>query len=83
MDEPLVLKREIGDNIAGAAWDREDCQSCWARYLCGRGCAAGSYFMAKDLRKNYKLGCALQKIRLERALYLQAVDKTADKTLLK
>ena len=75
MDEPLVLKREIGDNIAGAARDREDCQSCWARYLCGRGCAASSYFMAKDLRKNYKLGCALQKIRLERALYLQVRDK--------
>ncbi len=83
MDEPLALKREIGDNIAEAAWEREDCPGCWARFLCGRGCAAGSYFMTGDLRKNYRLGCALQKIRLERALYLQAAENiaTAGKTL--
>ena len=61
------------DNIAGPPLDREDCQDCWHVTSAAED-AASSYFMAKDLHKNYKLGCALQKIRLERALYLQAAE---------
>jgi len=73
LQEPLSLQQEVGNNVAAAAREREDCSSCWARYLCGQGCAASSYFMAGDLRKPYGIGCALQKMRLERALYLQTV----------
>ncbi|MDO9533961.1 MAG: thioether cross-link-forming SCIFF peptide maturase [Bacillota bacterium] len=72
-DQQVSVKREIGERIDGAAWQREECPACWARYLCGRGCAASSYFQGGDLCSTYKLGCDLQKMRLERALYLQAV----------
>lgn len=73
IEQQVGLNREIGERISGAAWQREECSACWARYLCGRGCVAGSYFLGGDLHRTYKLGCALQKIRLERAIYLQAV----------
>ncbi|NMB34868.1 MAG: thioether cross-link-forming SCIFF peptide maturase [Firmicutes bacterium] len=71
--EPPVLRREIGKRVVDSAWQREACHSCWARYLCGRGCAATAYFMEGALHQTNALSCALQKIRLERALYLQAV----------
>ncbi len=63
----------LRNKLAIAAEDRDDCYFCWARYLCGRGCAAASYYLGGALEETYDLGCALQKIRLERALYLQAV----------
>lgn len=70
--QPLQ-SRGLRDKLAFAAEGRDDCDLCWARYLCGRGCAAASYYLGGGLEKTYELGCALQKIRLERALYLQAV----------
>ncbi|MGI5875722.1 MAG: thioether cross-link-forming SCIFF peptide maturase [Dethiobacteria bacterium] len=73
LQEPFSLQQGAGDKVAASAGEREGCSSCWARYLCGQGCAASSYFMAGDLRKTYDIGCALQKMRLERALYLQAI----------
>jgi len=71
-DEPLKLDLRRAEQIARFADEREACSGCWARYLCGNGCAAASYFMAGDLQRNSELYCALQRIRLERALYLQA-----------
>jgi len=72
-EEPFSLDLEKGEKIAFSAHEKEECRRCWARYLCGRGCAASSYFIAGDLKKTYDIGCHLEKIRLERALYLQAV----------
>ncbi|MEW5921973.1 MAG: thioether cross-link-forming SCIFF peptide maturase [Bacillota bacterium] len=72
-DGPFELDLQRGDQVARSAAQREACPSCWARYLCGRGCAAVSHFLAGDLCRNDALYCALQQIRLERALYLQAV----------
>ena len=66
-------QKGIGAEVSGSSKERSECGSCWARYLCGGGCSASSFFVAGDLKKNYQLGCALQKMRLERALYLQAV----------
>ena len=72
LEEPFYLRSEIGEKVSRAAQERAECCQCWARYLCGMGCSASSFFMAGDLKKNYYLGCKLQRIRLERALYLQA-----------
>jgi len=51
----------------------QECNVCWARYLCGYGCAAANLTQVGHLEKNHALSCALQKMRLEKALYLQAV----------
>lgn len=69
----LELDRQKGSKVASSAAGREECSHCWARYLCGGGCAAASYFLAGDLGRNDPLYCALQRMRMERALYLQAV----------
>lgn len=48
------------------------CRDCWARYHCGGGCRAASYLNG-DPSEPYPLECALQRKRLECALYLQSV----------
>lgn len=72
-EKPFQLRKDIGERLFFASRRREDCLSCWARYLCGWGCAASVYFQTGSLVKCYLLGCSLQKIRLERALYLLAL----------
>jgi uncharacterized protein len=47
--EPFVFNRGAGQKLAAASREREACLQCWARYLCGGGCAASSYFSAADL----------------------------------
>ncbi len=51
-----------------------ECALCWARFLCGFGCAAATLTQAGSLDVNHALSCALQKMRLEKALYLQAIQ---------
>lgn len=51
---------------------KEKCNTCWARTLCGGGCLANNLTMNGTLNEIYELGCEIQKIRLEAALYVQA-----------
>lgn len=66
--------KKVKDSFqASSMFDKEDCVKCWARYYCGGGCHANAHSHNKDLKKPYKLGCELQKIRTECALYIEAV----------
>ncbi len=51
---------------------KEDCRNCWAKFFCGGGCHANAFNFNDDLLKPYRLGCALEKMRLECALGIQA-----------
>ncbi len=51
---------------------KEECRSCWARYLCGGGCHAAAWFMSGSLQRPDKIACEIQKIRLRCAIYAQA-----------
>ena len=51
---------------------REECRDCWVRYHCGGGCRAASLEVNGDPAVPYRLECALQKTRLECALYIKA-----------
>lgn len=49
-----------------------ECSACWARFYCSGGCHANADLFNGDIRKPYKIGCELQKKRLECALMVQA-----------
>jgi uncharacterized protein len=51
--------------------DKPACRSCWARYFCSGGCAANAWHASGRANGLYETGCALQKKRLECALWLQ------------
>ncbi|MDK2787063.1 MAG: uncharacterized protein PWP07_288 [Epulopiscium sp.] len=51
---------------------KDECKNCWAKFYCSGGCAANAYQFHRDLRKPYKIGCELEKKRVECALYVKA-----------
>ena len=50
----------------------ESCTQCWAKYFCGGGCAANNFNQNQNLMTPYKIGCELEKKRIECALYIKA-----------
>jgi uncharacterized protein len=73
------LKRpEIGLKFKEAhIYNKEECSTCWARFLCSGGCHANAYANNKDIFKPYEIGCQIQKKRLECAIYVQVAKKLA------
>ncbi len=72
MDEEPLQENARVEALYEAARIQRECAECWARYLCGFGCAAAVLTQTGGLEMNDFLSCALQKMRLEKALYLQA-----------
>jgi uncharacterized protein len=54
-------------------FSKPSCRTCWARYFCGGGCHANAELFHGDIHVPYELGCALERKRVECALYLKAV----------
>lgn len=51
---------------------KEDCKNCWAKFYCSGGCHANAYYANKDFSKPYKLGCEMEKKRIECAISILA-----------
>ena len=51
---------------------KEECKNCWAKFYCSGGCAANAYQFHGDIHIPYKIGCELEKKRVECALYVTA-----------
>lgn len=52
---------------------KAECRDCWARYYCGGGCHANAELFNDNIEIPYKIGCELQKKRLECAIMIQAI----------
>lgn len=57
---------------------KEECSSCWARFLCGGGCHAQAVLNGGDLLHPSPLYCAIMRARLQGALYYLALQENAD-----
>lgn len=53
-------------------YNKEECRECWARFYCSGGCHANSYHAHNDLSKAYKIGCEMEKKRIECAISILA-----------
>ncbi|MCH5208397.1 MAG: thioether cross-link-forming SCIFF peptide maturase [Oscillospiraceae bacterium] len=51
-------------------YTKTGCGDCWAKFYCSGGCNANSFIYEGDCKTPYKLGCELQKKRLECAIGL-------------
>ena len=61
-------------------YSKPDCSNCFARYYCSGGCMANSQHFTGDIYGAYKVGCELQRKRIECAIMLkvaQAESKSA------
>jgi len=55
--------------------EKENCRTCWARYLCSGGCHANHHLLSGNLKKPDPIGCEITKKRMECALYLKFLRK--------
>ncbi len=56
---------------ANFLFNKPECANCWARFYCSGGCLANNYIINGDIFKPYAIGCEIQKMRIEAALYVQ------------
>ncbi len=69
-----IVKPEITQEFRHAhILNKPACLSCWARFYCSGGCHANADLMNGNIFEPYKLGCEIQKKRLECAIAVQAV----------
>ncbi|MBC8535579.1 thioether cross-link-forming SCIFF peptide maturase [Feifania hominis] len=53
-------------------YTKQECAQCWAKFYCSGGCNANNYQYGGGLDKPYRLGCEMEKKRLECAIALKA-----------
>ncbi|GAB6087982.1 thioether cross-link-forming SCIFF peptide maturase [Alkaliphilus crotonatoxidans] len=53
-------------------YNKEKCNSCWAKFYCSGGCHANAYHFNHDINIPYDIGCEMEKKRIESALMIQA-----------
>ena len=51
---------------------KPECRDCFARFYCSGGCAANASHFTGDITGNYKIGCELQRKRVECAIMIKA-----------
>lgn len=77
VQEPHLFKKPSTEIFPPAGPLHNECRYCWARYHCGGGCRAAAKIINGSFTQPSKLECALQKKRLECALYLKACNSPA------
>lgn len=55
-------------------YSKPDCSNCFARYYCSGGCMANSQHFTGDIYGAYKVGCELQRKRIECAIMLKVAQ---------
>ena len=72
-----ALNEEIRDRFKNSTiYTKEDCRCCWARFYCSGGCAANAFQFNKSLDRPYKVGCELEKKRVECAIWAKVCEHT-------
>ena len=68
-----IENREIQEMFKKSnVYTKKECRDCWAKFYCSGGCAANAYQFNKDINLPYKIGCALERKRVECALWIKA-----------
>ncbi|WXR61264.1 thioether cross-link-forming SCIFF peptide maturase [Peptostreptococcaceae bacterium AGR-M142] len=74
-DDEILLKQDLVDGFRNAhVYAKEDCKNCWAKFYCSGGCHANALNFNGDVLKPYKLGCEMQKKRIECAIMVKAKE---------
>lgn len=56
-------------------YEKPECRACWAKFYCSGGCAANAWKFNQDIKKPYKVGCELEKKRIECALWIKSQEQ--------
>jgi len=71
--DSIELNTEIANEFKNAhIYNKPECIKCWARFYCSGGCQANNFNFNGDMHLPYKLGCEMQKKRIECAIALKS-----------
>ena len=56
-----------------SVYTKEECKNCWAKFYCSGGCMANAWQFNQDFHIPYKVGCEMEKKRLECAIWLKTL----------
>lgn len=71
-----IEKEELRERFKKAnIFNKEECRNCWARFYCSGGCHANAYHTNGDIMKPYKIGCEMEKKRIECAISILANEE--------
>ena len=62
---------------AANLYKKSECRVCWAKFLCGGGCAANAWQYNRDIDKPNELYCSIFRKRMECALWLKCAPHIA------
>ena len=72
-DEELTLPKEMQSMFKEAhIYHKEDCKTCFSKFYCSGGCHANALSFNGDILKPYRIGCEMQRKRLECAIMVEA-----------
>jgi uncharacterized protein len=67
-----LLDEEIRQRFKNSnVYTKKDCDKCWAKFYCSGGCAANAFQFNNDINIPYRIGCELEKKRIECALWIK------------
>ncbi len=70
-----ITNFEVRDEFSKCnVYAKEDCKKCWAKFYCSGGCAANAYQLEGNIFTPYKIGCELQRKRVECAIMIKAKE---------
>lgn len=69
-DEP-INPAIVSQFASATVFTKDDCKECWARFYCSGGCHANAWHENGTVLKPYRIGCELEKKRVECAVYIQ------------
>lgn len=74
-----IKRKDLVEEFQAAnIYNKEDCNKCWARFYCSGGCQANNHEFTNSILEPYRVGCALQKKRIEMAIALKVFENSFD-----
>ena len=68
-----ILHPEISEEFGRCnVYSKPECADCFARFYCSGGCAANASHFTGEITGNYRIGCELQRKRVECAIMIKA-----------
>ncbi|RQD70596.1 MAG: thioether cross-link-forming SCIFF peptide maturase [Tindallia sp. MSAO_Bac2] len=74
VDSGPVNNSKLESFANATIYDKPACMDCWAKYYCSGGCHANAYFANHQLNQPYEIGCQMEKIRIETAMTILALE---------
>jgi uncharacterized protein len=68
-----ITRPEISEDFKEVnVYSKKECSECFARFYCSGGCAANSFNFTGGINDVYRIGCEMQRKRVECAVMIKA-----------